>query len=406
MSSDPARVQVVMSTPGPPTVAFVIRGPIARADLPGLRDRVCALLAENRPGVVRCEVDGVEPDAVTVDALARLQLAAHRYGCRVRLCRASDELLSLVAFMGLRKSSRALRRPMTSRTCEGLDEDQLPDKEGTMAANGSRMLFPNLAVKDLDRSVAFFTELGFTFDERFTDETATAMVVNEQAVVMLLTESKFRSSRRRSSPTRRRRPERSSRLRRQPRGRRRVRRQGARGRRLAGERADGDGFMYGRSFHDPDGHQWEVFWMDPAALEQPVGAGAAAALSTRRRRCCAREDPARERRRPLRRDVRRRARPGAAADCGRRDAMDWWEDGFCERLAGSPRFVVRYDHRDTGESVCYEPGAPRYTGADLVADASASSTRSGSRERTSSGCRWAEASRSTRRSSRPTASRR
>jgi predicted lactoylglutathione lyase len=53
------------------------------------------------------------------------------------------------------------------------------------------MLIPNLAVKDLDRSVAFFTGLGFTFDERFTDETATAMIVNEQASVMLLTESKF-----------------------------------------------------------------------------------------------------------------------------------------------------------------------------------------------------------------------
>jgi uncharacterized protein len=50
-----------------------------------------------------------------------------------------------------------------------------------------RMIFPNLAVKDLDRSVAFFTELGFEFDPRFTDDTATAMIVNEQAVVMLLT---------------------------------------------------------------------------------------------------------------------------------------------------------------------------------------------------------------------------
>ena len=90
-----------MAAPGPPTVAFGIRGPIVRADLPGLCERVCALLAENRAEVVRCEVDGVEPDAVTVDALARLQLAARRYGCRVRLCGASDELLGLVSFMGL-----------------------------------------------------------------------------------------------------------------------------------------------------------------------------------------------------------------------------------------------------------------------------------------------------------------
>jgi ABC-type transporter Mla MlaB component len=86
----------------PNTVAFAIRGPIARADLPGLCDRVCALLSESGAEVVRCDVHGVEPDAVTVDALARLQLAARRHGCQVRLCQASDDLLELLAFMGLR----------------------------------------------------------------------------------------------------------------------------------------------------------------------------------------------------------------------------------------------------------------------------------------------------------------
>jgi pimeloyl-ACP methyl ester carboxylesterase len=49
--------------------------------------------------------------------------------------------------------------------------------------------------------------------------------------------------------------------------------------------------------------------------------------------------------------------------------MLWWEEGFCRLLAESGRFVVRYDHRDTGRSVTYEPGRPRYTGADLVLDA-------------------------------------
>ena len=92
-----------MTTPAPRTVAFAIRGPIARDDLPGLCDRVCALLAENGPEVALCDVRGVDPDAVTVDALARLQLAARRYGCQVRLCNASDELRELVAFMGLRE---------------------------------------------------------------------------------------------------------------------------------------------------------------------------------------------------------------------------------------------------------------------------------------------------------------
>ena len=49
-------------------------------------------------------------------------------------------------------------------------------------------------------------------------------------------------------------------------------------------------------------------------------------------------------------------------------SMLWWEDGFCRMLADGRRFVIRYDHRDTGRSVTYEPGHPEYTGADLVAD--------------------------------------
>ena len=50
-------------------------------------------------------------------------------------------------------------------------------------------------------------------------------------------------------------------------------------------------------------------------------------------------------------------------------SMLWWEEGFCRILADGGRFVIRYDHRDTGRSVTYEPGHPDYTGADLVADA-------------------------------------
>lgn len=50
--------------------------------------------------------------------------------------------------------------------------------------------------------------------------------------------------------------------------------------------------------------------------------------------------------------------------------MDWWPDGFCERLASEgQRYVVRYDHRDTGQSTSFEPGAPSYTAADLTTDA-------------------------------------
>ena len=50
-------------------------------------------------------------------------------------------------------------------------------------------------------------------------------------------------------------------------------------------------------------------------------------------------------------------------------SMLWWEEGFCRMLAEGGRFVIRYDHRDTGRSVTYEPGHPGYTGGDLVTDA-------------------------------------
>ena len=49
-------------------------------------------------------------------------------------------------------------------------------------------------------------------------------------------------------------------------------------------------------------------------------------------------------------------------------SMLWWEEGFCQLLAGHGRFVLRYDHRDTGRSVTYEPGRPEYTGTDLISD--------------------------------------
>jgi len=50
-------------------------------------------------------------------------------------------------------------------------------------------------------------------------------------------------------------------------------------------------------------------------------------------------------------------------------SMLWWEEGFCRMLADAGRFAIRYDHRDTGRSVTYEPGRPEYTSDDLVSDA-------------------------------------
>jgi ABC-type transporter Mla MlaB component len=84
----------------PPMVSFAIRGPVERSDLDGLCDRVCGLLQASS-GLVECDVRGVEADAVTVDALARLQLGARRTGCRVQLRGATADLSRLVEFMGL-----------------------------------------------------------------------------------------------------------------------------------------------------------------------------------------------------------------------------------------------------------------------------------------------------------------
>jgi MFS superfamily sulfate permease-like transporter len=91
-----------MAASVPQMVACAIRGPILHADLPGLFRRICAVLDRSDAEVLLCDVSGAEPDAVTVEALARLQLAVGRRGRRARLCFASAELLELIEFMGLR----------------------------------------------------------------------------------------------------------------------------------------------------------------------------------------------------------------------------------------------------------------------------------------------------------------
>ena len=83
------------------SVTLQIRGPLERPDLPGLFERTCALLQGADPDVLLCELAGVAADAVAVDALARLALAARRHGCHVRLRGACDELRELARFMGL-----------------------------------------------------------------------------------------------------------------------------------------------------------------------------------------------------------------------------------------------------------------------------------------------------------------
>lgn len=148
-------------------------------------------------------------------------------------------------------------------------------KEDTVAAN--RKLFVNIAVSDLDRAVAFFTGLGFEFDPRFTDETATCMLIGEDAYAMLLVRERFQGFTKKEIADSTAQAEALLALSAESRAEvdKLVDRALATGGTPASEPMD-LGFMYGRSFQDPDGHQWEVFWMDPVAAEQGPNAVATA----------------------------------------------------------------------------------------------------------------------------------
>jgi hypothetical protein len=136
-----------------------------------------------------------------------------------------------------------------------------------MTDHASRKLFVNLAVRDLENSVAFFTELGFAFDPRFTDEKATCMIVSDEAFVMLLERDRFRDFTRKQVCDTGTHTEALFALTCSSRGEvdALVETAVAAGGKHALEPQD-HGFMYGWSFYDPDGHHWEVFWMDPAAV--------------------------------------------------------------------------------------------------------------------------------------------
>lgn len=83
------------------TITFTIHGPLTREDLPGLSERLCAALAATAATGAVCAVEGLAPDALTADVLARLQLAARRLGCTLELRGASPALSELIDFMGL-----------------------------------------------------------------------------------------------------------------------------------------------------------------------------------------------------------------------------------------------------------------------------------------------------------------
>ena len=95
-------VWFLMAAPAPRTVVFPLDGRISPTDLPVLCERMSALLERTGAHVAICDVSRAEADAVTVDAVAQLRLAALRLGRRPQLRGTSNELAGLLAFMGLR----------------------------------------------------------------------------------------------------------------------------------------------------------------------------------------------------------------------------------------------------------------------------------------------------------------
>jgi predicted lactoylglutathione lyase len=138
------------------------------------------------------------------------------------------------------------------------------------------MIFVNLPVKDLQRSMDFFTELGYTFNQQLTNEKAAAMVISDTIYAMLLTEPFFQGfipGKEIVDTTK---------------AKEVLIALSAESKAAVDELADkaiaagarqfrepdDHGFMYGRSFEDLDGHVWEVSWMDPAALMPQATAAA------------------------------------------------------------------------------------------------------------------------------------
>jgi predicted lactoylglutathione lyase len=137
-----------------------------------------------------------------------------------------------------------------------------------MSSNTPRKIFVNLAVRDLKKSMGFFSALGFTFNPKFTDDNAACMVISDEAYAMLLAEPFFRTFTNRDLCDTTRQSEALIALSCGSRGEvdEMVKKAIDAGGTHAMNPAD-HGFMYGWSFYDPDGHHWEVFWMDPQTVQ-------------------------------------------------------------------------------------------------------------------------------------------
>lgn len=128
-------------------------------------------------------------------------------------------------------------------------------------------IFVNLPVKDLNKTIEFFTKLGFTFNPQFTDENATCMIVGEDIFVMLLVENFFKTFTKKEICDTAKNTEVIVAL--SAESREKVDQMITKAFEAGGteSRAPQDhGWMYGRSFQDNDGHLWEIIYMDEKAL--------------------------------------------------------------------------------------------------------------------------------------------
>jgi predicted lactoylglutathione lyase len=130
-------------------------------------------------------------------------------------------------------------------------------------------IFVNLPVKELKRSVEFFTRLGYAFDPKFTDENATCMIVGENIYVMLLVESFFKTFTRKELCDATRSTEAIVCLSADSRAKvdELVAKAVAAGATTPTDSKD-YGFMYQHGFQDLDGHLWELVYMEPYAAQQ------------------------------------------------------------------------------------------------------------------------------------------
>ena len=131
----------------------------------------------------------------------------------------------------------------------------------------STKIFVNLPVKDLPRSIGFFTKLGYTFNPQFTNEQATCMIISDDIYAMLLVEERFKDFTKKEIADATKTTEVLLCLSAESREAvdDMVNKAVAGGGKAPNDKQD-HGFMYGWGYEDLDGHLWEIMWMDPATV--------------------------------------------------------------------------------------------------------------------------------------------